>query len=203
MYVKYIKRVFDVFFAFILLFVLSPLILLTAISLALINKGQIFYFQLRPGLHEQLFYIWKFKTMTDELDSSGNLLPDHKRITYLGKLIRRFSIDEILQLINVIKGDMSIVGPRPLLKNYLNLYSKEQVKRHLVKPGITGLAQVNGRNAISWEEKFNFDLEYVKNQSFALDFIILIKTIKIVLSKSGVNESEGITMTEFKGTKLE
>lgn len=165
------------------------------------NKGSVFFFQQRPGLHSKPFRIIKFKTMRDEFDSKGLPLPDHERITPIGHFIRKASIDEILQLINVVMGDMSLVGPRPLLMQYLHLYSKEQSRRHDVKPGITGWAQVNGRNAISWEVKFQFDIEYVKKQSFLLDFKILWMTFFKVIQREGISADGHVTMGEFKGSQ--
>lgn len=167
--------------------------------LLMVNRGKIFFFQQRPGLNGKAFTIIKFKTMKDIYDNQGILLPDELRLTYSGRLVRSFSIDEILQLINVLKGDMSLVGPRPLLMKYLDLYSPEEARRHEVKPGITGWAQVNGRNAISWEEKFRYDIEYVNNQSFFLDLKILWLTLVKVLKRQGINAQSNITMEEFKG----
>ena len=160
------------------------------------------FIQLRPGKNEVPFYIIKLKTMNEKRDSKGNLLPDIDRITRFGRFLRSASIDELPQLINVLKGDMSFVGPRPLLMEYLNDYNEEQRKRHNVRPGITGLAQVNGRNKISWEEKFSYDIEYVKKMSLLLDFNILLKTVKKVLYNSDIQSSEYITMRKFRNTKL-
>ena len=202
-YTAVLKRLFDLVFSLILIVTLSPGILIVSLILFVNNRGKVFFFQIRPGLKEKPFYIWKFKTMTDQKDLNGDLLPDDERITRIGRIIRDFSIDEILQLINVIKGDMSFVGPRPLLMKYLDLYSNEQASRHLVKPGITGLAQINGRNNLSWEDKFKFDITYVNNISMLLDLKILFLTIKKVLYRNGINQKNGVTMTEFKGNNSE
>jgi undecaprenyl phosphate N,N'-diacetylbacillosamine 1-phosphate transferase len=202
LYKHIFKPIADTLFGIILLFALSPIILVTIILLFIANNGKIFFLQLRPGLYGKPFRIIKFRTMKDIFDDKGNLLSDIDRLTMIGKVIRSTSIDELLQLINVIKGEMSFVGPRPLLMQYLERYSTDQAKRHNVKPGITGWAQVNGRNAISWEEKFRLDLEYVKNQSFSLDLKILLMTIKNVLIRKGINSENNLTMEEFKGNRL-
>jgi len=194
-----IKRTLDLF----LIISFFPLIivfsLLISISLFFEIGYPILFFQKRIGLSGREFKIIKFRTMTNEKDKLGELLPDFKRITRIGKLIRKSSLDELPSLINVLIGNMSIVGPRPFIVKYKNLYSKEQNQRHDVKPGITGLAQINGRNNLSWEDKFEWDITYVKNQSFILDIKILLKTFVIVLRKEGVNQNEEITMREFKG----
>lgn len=203
MYKAFLKRILDFSAAFIGFLVLSPLILILVIFLYFANDGKPFFFQLRPGKDEKLFKIIKFKTMNDKRDENGKLLPDMQRITRVGKFVRKASLDELLQLINVIKGDMSIVGPRPLLVEYLPLYNAEQAKRHLVKPGITGWAQVNGRNAISWEEKFALDVWYVRNISFATDLKILLLTIKKVFRQEGISASEKDTMQRFLGSPSE
>ena len=197
-YKIFFKAFIDFFTALIILIILSPLIIFTALTLAVFNHGEVFFFQKRPGINKKPFNLIKFKTMKDIYDSNGNFMPDNERVTKIGSFIRSYSIDEILQLINVLKGDMSIVGPRPLLMKYLERYSEFQNQRHDVKPGITGLAQINGRNNLSWEEKFKFDVTYVKNQYFILDIKILIKTVVVVLRKKGVNQNEEITMQEFK-----
>lgn len=199
MYRKIIKPAIDFTVAFIGLVIISPILLLIIILLALANDGKPFFFQKRPGKFGRNFKIVKFKTMTDATDENGNLLPDAKRLTYIGKIVRKTSIDEIPQLINVLKGDMSIIGPRPLLPEYLALYSEKQMKRHEVKPGITGWAQVNGRNAISWTQKFEYDVWYVENQSFMLDLKILLKTIKKVLVSEGINTRNMATTEPFNG----
>ena len=199
-YRNHIKVVLDFVVAFLLLSLLSPILIIVTIGLYFVNDGFPFFFQLRPGQNEKLFKIIKFKTMTDKRDAQGKLLPDSERLTRLGKLVRKSSVDELPQLLNVLKGDMSIVGPRPLLSEYLSLYTKHQARRHEVRPGITGWAQVNGRNAISWEEKFNFDVWYVENQSLTLDLNILLLTIKKVFAREGVNQTGEATTTRFKGS---
>ena len=199
MYKTYLKRILDTIIAFIGLVILSPILVVVILLLALANKGKPFFFQVRPGLNEQLFNIIKFKTMTDKKDKAGNLLPDKERLTKIGSFVRKTSLDELPQLINVLKGDMSLIGPRPLLPEYLPLYSNEQKKRHNVKPGITGWAQVNGRNAISWQQKFEYDVWYVEHLSFKLDVNIVIKTIKKVVKSEGINASSTVAMSRFKG----
>jgi len=199
MYRRFLKPLLDFFIAFTALLVLSPLLIPITLLLALANRGKPFFFQQRPGKNEQLFNIIKFKTMTDERDSKGALLPDEKRLTAVGSFVRKTSIDEIPQLINVIKGEMSLIGPRPLLPQYASLYSVKQKKRHLVKPGITGWAQVNGRNAISWTKKFEYDVWYVKNLSFSLDVKIIFKTIKKVVISEGINTADMATTEAFNG----
>jgi undecaprenyl phosphate N,N'-diacetylbacillosamine 1-phosphate transferase len=199
MYRLIIKRLFDITISLLVLLVLSPIILLTALVLLIINRGKPFFFQDRPGYKEKKIRIIKFKSMTDEKDSSGNLLPDFKRMTRFGNFIRKTSIDELPQLINVLMGDMSLVGPRPLLFKYIPLYSEEQKKRHLAKPGITGWAQVNGRNSISWTEKFNLDVYYVENLSVWLDIKILWLTFLKVIMSEGVNQSNDRPMLPFNG----
>lgn len=185
---------------FILLF---PFFITICIILFFSNDGQPFFFQARPGKNGKIFKIVKFKTMNDKKDSDGNLLPDYQRITKTGNFIRKNSLDEIPQLLNVIKGDMSIVGPRPLLISYLPLYNKVQARRHDVKPGITGWAQVNGRNAISWEQKFEYDVWYVDHISFKTDVTIILMTISKVFKREGISASENVTMEMFKGTPKE
>ena len=202
MYKNFLKPLADFFCAAILLILLSPLILVTILLLAIANKGKIFFIQARPGLYGQAFKIIKFKTMRDAYDANGNPLPDEVRLTKIGNLVRSASLDELLQLINVLKGDMSLVGPRPLLMQYLPRYSPEQARRHEVKPGITGWAQVNGRNAISWEEKFRLDLTYVDKQSFFLDVKILWMTFINVVQRKGISADGHATMEEFRGTNL-
>ena len=199
-YRNHIKVVLDFVVAFLLMTLLSPILIIVTIGLYFVNDGSPFFFQLRPGQNEKLFKIIKFKTMTDKRDAQGKLLPDSERLTRLGKLVRKSSVDELPQLFNVLKSDMSIVGPRPLLPEYLPLYTKHQSRRHEVRPGITGWAQVNGRNAISWEEKFNFDVWYVENQSLTLDLNILLLTIKKVFAREGVNQTGEATTTRFKGS---
>ena len=199
MYKYIIKPLADFFAALILLIVLTPIIILTAILLFISNNGKVFFFQQRPGLNNKPFSIVKFKTMRDAFDNNGVPLPDEVRLTKIGNSVRSASLDELLQLVNVVKGDMSIVGPRPLLMQYLPRYSAEQAKRHNVKPGITGWAQVNGRNAISWEQKFKYDVEYVEKQSFALDLKILWMTFINVIQRKGISADGHVTMEEFKG----
>ncbi len=199
MYKTYIKPIIDFLVAFIALLIISPLLLVITFLLTLANKGKPFFFQNRPGENGKIFRIVKFKTMTDEKDSDGKLLTDSDRLTAVGKFVRKTSIDEIPQLLNVLKGEMSIVGPRPLLPEYLRIYNERQKKRHLVKPGITGWAQVNGRNAISWNQKFEYDVWYVEHISFRLDLEILLKTIKKVLVSEGINTANMATTEPFNG----
>ena len=199
MYKNYLKRFFDFIIALIGLILLSPIFIVVTIGLYFANQGKPFFFQKRPGKNERIFKIIKFKTMNDRTDSEGNLLPGTDRLTPVGKFVRKTSLDEIPQLINVLKGDMSLVGPRPLLPEYLPLYNKEQTRRHEVKPGITGWAQVNGRNTITWTRKFELDVEYVDNLSFWFDIKILYLTILKVLKKEGINQKEDITMESFNG----
>lgn len=198
---KPIKYVFDISFALIGLTFLSPIFLLVCILIKLGMGGPVLFCQLRPGLKGKSFRIYKFRTMSDERDDYGNLLPDEQRLSSVGKWLRRTSLDELPQLINVIRGELSLVGPRPLLMEYLPLYSSEQNRRHEVKPGITGWAQVNGRNAISWEEKFKLDVWYVDHQSFWLDMKILWMTALKVAKREGVNQQGHVTMEKFKGNK--
>lgn len=198
-YTVFLKPLFDKIFALILLICSSPLTIPVTIILWFANNGKPFFVQKRPGKNEEIFKLIKFKTMNDNKDANGNLLPDSERLTWMGKFVRKTSLDEIPQMLNVLKGDMSLIGPRPLLVQYLPLYNSEQKKRHLVKPGITGWAQVNGRNAISWEEKFKLDIWYVNNISFALDLRIFIKTIINIVSSSGISQEGEATMSTFKG----
>ena len=199
MFKHFIKPLGDFFIALFLLIILSPLIILTAIVLFFPNNGKVFFFQQRPGLNSKPFKIVKFKTMKDAFDQEGVPLPDDIRLTKAGSFLRSASLDELLQLINVLNGDMSLVGPRPLLMQYLSRYSPEQAKRHNVKPGITGWAQVNGRNAITWEQKFRLDVEYVEKQSFILDLKILRMTFINVIQRKGISADGHVTMEEFKG----
>ncbi|TNB57826.1 undecaprenyl phosphate N,N'-diacetylbacillosamine 1-phosphate transferase [Campylobacter helveticus] len=199
MYENVIKRAFDFSLALVLLLLFSPLILLTALMLKITQKSVLFT-QIRPGKDEKPFVIYKFKTMSDERDERGELLPDELRLKSFGKLVRSLSLDELLQLFNVLKGDMSFVGPRPLLMEYLSLYNERQKLRHKVRPGITGWAQVNGRNNISWEKKFELDVYYVENISFFLDLKILFLTAFKVLKRSGVNKEGQATTEKFNGT---
>lgn len=203
MYKTYFKRILDFISAFVLLLIFSPLILICFILLLIVNKGKALFFQARPGYKSVPFTILKFKTMHDGKDMHGNLLPDEVRLTQIGKVVRALSIDELLQLINVLKGDMSLVGPRPLLTQYLTRYTPEQTRRHNVRPGITGWAQVNGRNAISWEEKFKLDVEYVEKVSFKLDLKILWMTFLNVFHRKGISADGHATMEEFRGSVQE
>jgi lipopolysaccharide/colanic/teichoic acid biosynthesis glycosyltransferase len=202
MYKHFIKPLGDFFISLFLLIILSPIILLTAVLLFLANNGKVFFFQQRQGLNSKPFKIVKFKTMRDVFDKEGIPLPDELRLTKVGSIIRSASLDELLQLINVLKGDMSLVGPRPLLMQYLSRYSPEQAKRHNVKPGVTGWAQVNGRNAISWEQKFKLDVEYVEKQTFILDLKILCLTFLNVIQRKGISADGHVTMEEFNGNML-
>lgn len=201
MYKNFFKRLFDLSAAVVGFLLISPIFLIVMIGLYFANKGKPFFFQLRPGKDERLFQIIKFKTMTDEKDSEGNLLADAQRLTALGSFVRKTSLDEIPQLLNVIKGDMSLIGPRPLLPQYLPLYNAVQKRRHEVRPGITGWAQVNGRNAISWEQKFDYDVWYMQNLSFLLDIKILFLTVKKVVVKEGIAAEGQATMSAFRGSK--
>ncbi|EKA7298935.1 undecaprenyl phosphate N,N'-diacetylbacillosamine 1-phosphate transferase [Campylobacter jejuni] len=198
MYEKVFKRIFDFILALVLLVLFSPVILITALLLK-ITQGGVIFTQNRPGLDEKIFKIYKFKTMSDKRDEKGELLSDELRLKAFGKIVRSLSLDELLQLFNVLKGDMSFVGPRPLLVEYLSLYNEEQKLRHKVRPGITGLAQVNGRNAISWQKKFELDVYYVKNISFLLDLKIMFLTALKVLKRSGVSKEGHVTTEKFNG----
>lgn len=200
MYKRFFKRLLDLILSSAVLVVTSPRFLLTFFVLLLQNKGKVFFLQERPGLNQKPFHIIKFKTMTDETDAKGNLLPDIERITKFGGFVRKLSIDELPQLNNVLKGDMSLIGPRPLLFKYIPLYSKEQLPRHKVRPGITGWAQVNGRNSISWTRKFELDIEYVNNLSLALDVKIFWLSIKKIVMREGVNQTDDRPMMPFDGT---
>ncbi|MGD9655808.1 MAG: sugar transferase [Sulfuricurvum sp.] len=190
----------DRFGALILLIFFSPLILLITLMIALSMGRPVYFAQRRPGLHGKIFTIYKFRTMTDEKDSRGNLLPDSARLKGIGQVIRSLSLDELPQLLNVLKGEMSFIGPRPLLPEYLPLYTSQQARRHDVKPGITGWAQINGRNAISWEEKFQYDIEYVDNISFIFDLKIFFRTLIKVFIREGISQNGEATMEKFKGT---
>jgi lipopolysaccharide/colanic/teichoic acid biosynthesis glycosyltransferase len=203
MYKTYFKRLLDLIAASILLLIFSPIIIICFILLLIVNKGDALFFQVRPGDQSRPFTILKFKTMHDGRDVNGNLLPDEVRLTRIGKIVRGLSIDELLQLINVIKGDMSLVGPRPLLTQYLTRYTPEQARRHNVRPGITGWAQVNGRNALSWEDKFKLDVEYVEKVSFSLDLKILWMTLLNVVQRKGISADGHATMEEFRGSVQE
>lgn len=195
------KRCFDVCFSIILITFLSPLMVITTILILSFIGKPILFKQVRPGKNAKPFVVYKFRTMTNQKDKNGELLPDAKRLNKFGKLIRKLSLDELPQLFNVLKGDLSLVGPRPLLMEYLSLYSEEQMKRHNVRPGITGWAQVNGRNAIAWEEKFKLDIWYVENHSLLLDIKILFMTIKKVFISEGISNGDHVTIEKFQGNK--
>lgn len=199
MYYLYLKRLGDAVFAAIALLILIPVFICIIICLYFCNKRNIFFLQPRPGKNAIPFCVIKFKTMTDQRDANGTLLPDDQRITPIGKFIRSTSLDELPQLINVLKGDMSLIGPRPLLVQYLPLYNEEQARRHEVRPGITGWAQVNGRNAISWKQKFELDVWYVDHCSFLLDMKIILMTIKKVFKREGISSDTSVTMEPFTG----
>ncbi len=201
MYAKFFKRIIDFTLSLIALILLSPILLILIIVTAIAMKGNPFFTQLRPGKDEKIFKLIKFRTMTNEKDENGKLLPDDVRLNKFGILLRSTSLDELPELINILKGDMSIVGPRPLLINYLPLYNDEQRRRHSVRPGLTGNAQANGRNALSWEDKFKLDIEYVDNISFAFDVKIIFDTVKAVLKRDGISSESSATMEEFKGSE--
>ena len=200
MYKLFLKRTIDFILSLLGFIIISPVFLLLWIWLSIANRGAgAFFFQERPGKDEKIFRVIKFKTMNDKRDESGSLLPDAERLTRVGRFVRSTSLDEIPQLLNVIKGDMSLIGPRPLLVQYLPLYNEEQKRRHEVRPGITGWAQVNGRNAISWQQKFEYDVWYVDHVSLSLDLKIMYKTIQKVFKRDGINSDTSATMEEFKG----
>ncbi len=199
MYKFYVKPLIDFFAALFGLILLSPLLLFVWLGLLISNNGKPFFLQKRPGKKGKIFIIIKFRTMNDRLDKSGKLLPDGERLTAIGKFVRKTSLDEIPQLFNVLKGDMSLIGPRPLLPDYLHLYNDFQKRRHEVKPGITGWAQVNGRNAISWEQKFAYDVWYVDNLSFLVDLKIIFKTFEKVFKSEGINAENAATIEPFNG----
>ena len=199
-YEKYFKRPMDFVLALIALIILSPLMLVIAILVKIKLGSPVIFKQKRPGLNEKIFTLYKFRTMTDERDENGELLPDSRRLTKFGKMLRATSLDELPELLNILRGDMSIVGPRPLLIEYLPLYNDNQKRRHEVRPGLTGLAQINGRNAISWEDKFKFDIEYIENISFVGDLKIILSTIKKVFTREGISSETSVTMEPFNGT---
>ena len=201
MYKIFFKPLLDFVLSFLGLIISSPIFLIVFIALLLANKGKVFFLQNRPGKNEEIFKIIKFRTMNNKRDAHGNLLPDEERLTTIGKLVRKTSLDEIPQLINVLLGNMSLIGPRPLLPEYLPLYNDVQKKRHLIKPGITGWAQINGRNAVEWDKKFMFDVWYVENMSFFLDLQIMFLTLKKVLKLEGVNREGEATNIAFKGNE--
>ncbi|HEY8400798.1 MAG TPA: sugar transferase [Cytophagaceae bacterium] len=202
MYRKFFKRFFDFHLALIGLILASPVLLITMLLLAIANRGKVFFIQQRPGLNGKPFFIMKFKTMNDRKDANGELLPDAERLTKVGQFVRKTSLDELPQLINVLKGELSLIGPRPLLMEYLPLYTPEQFRRHEVLPGITGWAQVNGRNSISWEKKFELDLYYVENLSFWLDIKIIFMSIAKILKREGINSATSVTMEKFRGSNI-
>lgn len=201
LYRNFIKRILDFTAAFVGLILISPILIILLIILSISNNGKPFFYQRRTGKNGKLFTILKLKTMTDKTDDNGELLPALERVTKTGNICRKYSLDEIPQLFNILKGDMSLIGPRPLLPQYLEHYSKEQNRRHEVMPGITGWAQINGRNTISWEQKFEYDVYYVDNQSFLFDVKILWQTFYKVIKKSDINSSETIDMPMFTGSK--
>ena len=201
MYKIFFKPLLDFVLSFLGLIISSPIFLIVFIALLFANRGIVFFLQNRPGKNEEIFKIIKFRTMNNKRDAQGNLLPDEERLTTIGKLVRKTSLDEIPQLINVLLGNMSLIGPRPLLPEYLPLYNDFQKKRHLIKPGITGWAQINGRNAVDWEKKFMFDVWYVENMSFLLDLQIMFLTLKKVLKLEGVNREGEATNIAFKGNE--
>lgn len=200
-YEKYIKRPQDFCCAFIALIVLSPVLAVTALLVKIKLGSPVIFAQDRPGLNGKIFKMYKFRTMTDERDENGELLPDEKRLTPFGKMLRSTSLDELPELINILKGDLSVVGPRALLVRYLPRYNEEQARRHEVRPGLTGLAQVHGRNAISWDEKFKWDVKYVDNVSLLGDWKIILETVKVVLKRDGINSETSVTMEEFMGNE--
>lgn len=201
MYKNFVKRILDIILSLIALIIFSPLLIITAILVRFKLGSPILFRQARPGKNEKIFHILKFRTMTDEKDKDGNLLPDEIRLTKFGQFLRSTSIDELPELLNILKGDMSVVGPRPLLVQYLSRYNDEQRHRHDVKPGLTGLAQVNGRNRITWEQKFSYDLQYVKNVTFLGDCKIILQTVQKVFQRQGISSATSVTMEEFKGSK--
>lgn len=201
MYAKYIKRILDFILSLLVIIILSPVMLIIYILVRIkLGKPAIFK-QQRPGKNEKIFTLYKFRTMTDKKDESGNLLPDSERLTKFGKTLRSTSLDELPELFNILKGDMAIVGPRPLLVEYLKLYNDEQRKRHDVRPGLTGLAQVSGRNLISWQDRFKKDVEYVNNLTFINDLNIILITLKKVIKREGISQKNNVTMEKFKGNE--
>lgn len=200
-YEKYVKRILDILFSMLFLILFWWLILVIALLVKIKLGSPVIFKQPRPGKNEKIFNMYKFRTMTDERDANGELLPDDRRLTKFGNFLRKTSCDELLEIFNILKGDMSFIGPRPLLVKYLNRYSEEQHHRHDVRPGLTGYAQVHGRNLLGWEERFALDLEYVKNITFWGDIKILIDTVKVVLKREGVSSSTSVTMEEFMGTE--
>lgn len=198
-YPKFIKPLIDFIIASFVLLITSPVIIIVTLALSIVNKGKPFFIQARPGKNEKIFYLMKFKTMNDKIDENGQLLPDAKRMTKIGSIVRKTSLDELPQLVNVIKGDMSLVGPRPLLVSYLPLYDNIQKRRHEVKPGITGWAQINGRNAITWDKKFEYDVWYIDNISLLVDVKIMLNTFLKVFRFEGISQAGEATMETFTG----
>ena len=203
MYKHFFKRLIDFILSLIALIILSPILLILAVLVRIKLGSPIIFKQKRPGLNEKIFTLYKFRTMTDAKDEQGNVLPDEIRLTKFGKLLRSTSLDELPELFNILKGDMAIVGPRPLLVRYLPLYNDHQKHRHDVRPGVTGWAQCNGRNAITWEEKFDLDVYYTKHISLFLDLKIILKTVKVVLFREGISSKTSVTMEEFRGSNNE
>lgn len=201
MYRKCIKRWMDFLLSLFAIIILSPIILIVAVLVRIKLGSPVLFRQRRPGKDEKIFEMYKFRTMTDGVDANGNLLPDEKRLTKFGRILRSTSLDELPELFNILKGDMSIIGPRPLLEEYLELYNEEQRHRHDVRPGLSGLAQVNGRNAISWEEKFKYDVEYVNHVTFLGDWKIIFQTVWNVLKRDGISSETAVTMEKFEGSK--
>ena len=199
MYKKYFKRPLDIICSFLALIILSPVLLITALLVRIKLGSPVIFKQERPGLNEKIFTLYKFRTMTDKRDEEGNLLPDEQRLTKFGKHLRSTSLDELPELWNILKGDMSVVGPRPLLVQYLPLYNEEQRKRHMVRPGLTGLAQVNGQNSITWEEKFYYDTCYAISPTLLGDLLIIFRTILKVFSSDGISSETNVTMEDFEG----
>ena len=201
MYAKYFKRILDFILSLIAIIVLSPILIIIGILVKIKLGSPIIFKQKRPGKDEKIFTLYKFRTMTDEKDENGELLPDEERLTKFGKMLRSTSLDELPELFNILKGDMSIVGPRPLLVEYLPLYNEEQKRRHEVRPGLTGLAQINGRNNLEWEKRFKDDIWYIDNNSFYQDLKIVLRTIKKVIKKEDIAEEGKATVTKFEGSK--
>ena len=200
-YRRFVKRSMDFILSLIAIIILSPILIIVAILVKTKLGSPILFKQQRPGLNEKIFMMYKFRTMTDERDEHGELLPNEVRLTKFGRLLRATSLDELPELFNILRGDMSIIGPRPLLVEYLPLYNEKQKRRHSVRPGLSGLAQVKGRNAISWEEKFEYDIVYIENMSFLFDLKLIIQTFVKVFKREGVNKSQSVTMEKFKGTQ--
>ena len=200
MYKKYIKRLLDFILSLIGLIILSPVLLIVAILVRIKLGKPVLFKQKRPGLNEKIFTLYKFRTMTDEKDEEGNLLPDSQRLTKFGKFLRTTSLDELPELINIVKGDMSIVGPRPLLVEYLEFYSETEKHRHDVRPGLTGFAQINGRNTIDWAKKFEYDIEYVKSVSLKIDLKIILRTVVKVFKRERISPKDSVSMSYFRGT---